>query len=121
VSGKVEPGALCLVLPLPWGAASAWNNVVVRVLEELPAGEKPSAFCRWRWWECCAEDGKPRDSQVLDDGETHFACTVLVCIPEQYLMPLDPDAALKAEPDLYSVPVSKPGTSKVPISTARSN
>lgn len=99
--GEIKPGALCLILPLPRGGGS-WNCVTVTVGERVPQDEverDASEMADVPWWTVEAKDGVARRTQLVVDGvligRRHTTC---VCIPEPYLMPIDPDSDVRAEP-----------------------
>lgn len=111
--GRVAPGVRCLIVG-PVTTVNYWLGVEVIVIRESN-DERLKAYAAFypgqRWWHCRAADGQTRVCQDSEGGNTldNEGFTA-----ERFLMPLDPDADLKSEPDLYSIPVSKPGTGKVP-------
>ena len=97
--GEVKPGALCLVLPLPpeWCDAVEWAGADVTVLEFVPE-IKDVMYPGARWFEVHANDGLPRPTTLLTaDGEIATLSTN-VCLPDRYLMPIDPDSDVRSEP-----------------------
>lgn len=99
--GKVEPGALCLVI------VGLWTGAVVRVVAKAPL---PFQLMIERvfpghhnWWEISVTDTVPRP--VVNAGGASLGLSTYCFIVEKHLMPLDPDADVKAEPHEYGAPI----------------